>query len=381
MTSAPAPMVKGWCPGAHRPMMSGDGLVARVRPAMGRLSRAQAMQLADLALRFGSGVIDVTSRANLQIRGIAEADHPALLTGLLDAGLLDATPEEEARRNVVTTPFWTEGDGTRALHEALVAGLAGLPPLPAKVGFALDTGARPVLGQASADFRVERDGQGGLILRADGAETGVAVSLDTFGDTLSQMVDWFVTSGGPQAGRMARHLASVALPQAFQGVPPATPAERPDAGPHPSGFLVGAAFGALEARTLLRLVTQTNAPAIRTSPWRLLLLEGVARAPACDVIKAPADPLLRIHACPGAPFCAHAQIETRPLARDLAARLPAGQSLHVSGCAKGCAHPGKADMTLVGAEGKFDLVRDGTAWEEPVTRGMSARDVTRDMIF
>ena len=25
--------IKGWCPGALRPMLSGDGLVVRVRPA------------------------------------------------------------------------------------------------------------------------------------------------------------------------------------------------------------------------------------------------------------------------------------------------------------------------------------------------------------
>ena len=29
-----APQVKGWCPGAHRPMMSGDGLVVRIRPRL-----------------------------------------------------------------------------------------------------------------------------------------------------------------------------------------------------------------------------------------------------------------------------------------------------------------------------------------------------------
>ena len=27
-----APVIQGWCPGALRPMMSGDGLVVRVRP-------------------------------------------------------------------------------------------------------------------------------------------------------------------------------------------------------------------------------------------------------------------------------------------------------------------------------------------------------------
>jgi precorrin-3B synthase len=47
------PAIRGWCPGAHRPMASGDGLVVRVRPPLGELTPAQAEGLADLADRFG----------------------------------------------------------------------------------------------------------------------------------------------------------------------------------------------------------------------------------------------------------------------------------------------------------------------------------------
>ena len=35
--------IKGWCPSALRPMLSGDGLVVRLRPRGGRLSSAQAV--------------------------------------------------------------------------------------------------------------------------------------------------------------------------------------------------------------------------------------------------------------------------------------------------------------------------------------------------
>ena len=133
--------VKGWCPGAHRPMMSGDGLVVRVRPRLARLDRAQALGLAALAQRFGSGVIDLTSRANLQIRGVTEADHEALLQELARLDLLDADASLERRRNVLVTPFWQPGDLTERLTRALLGALPALPELPAKVGFAVDTGA------------------------------------------------------------------------------------------------------------------------------------------------------------------------------------------------------------------------------------------------
>ena len=49
-----APVVKGYCPGALRPMMSGDGLVVRVRPFNGRLRRAQADGIATLAAAHGN---------------------------------------------------------------------------------------------------------------------------------------------------------------------------------------------------------------------------------------------------------------------------------------------------------------------------------------
>ena len=60
--------IKGWCPTALRPMLSGDGLVVRVRPHGGQLSAAQASGIADLATCYGNGLIDLTGRANLQIR-------------------------------------------------------------------------------------------------------------------------------------------------------------------------------------------------------------------------------------------------------------------------------------------------------------------------
>ena len=48
-----APQIKGWCPGALRPMESGDGLVVRVRVPGGRLTAHQAQSLAALAATHG----------------------------------------------------------------------------------------------------------------------------------------------------------------------------------------------------------------------------------------------------------------------------------------------------------------------------------------
>ena len=373
------PEVKGWCPGAFRPMMSGDGLVVRVRPRQGRLEADQVAALTTLARAYGSGVVDLTTRANLQIRGVTEAAYPALLAGLRRAGLLDATPELEARRNILTTPFPDRDGLTSQLHDDVAASLGHWPNLPAKMGVAIDTGDDPMLSQVSADFRFERDAEGQVILRADGAETGVPVSRATAVTQLLDLAAWFNASGGAVAGRMGRHLHRVTLPQAFQGTAPRPAPPPPEPGPCADGFLVGAAFGAIEAADLQDLMRATGARAVRVTPWRMLLLEGVPQVTTDAFVTAPGDPLLALHACPGAPLCTQAQAPTRDLARRLASRVPAGTGLHISGCAKGCAHPRPADVTLVGVEGKFDLVRAGTAWEEPAARGLSVDDILKEL--
>lgn len=77
MNSAAAVEVKGWCPGALRPMPSGDGLIVRIRPFCGALSLEQARGLAALARRLGNGHIDLTRRANLQLRGLWTSTCPS----------------------------------------------------------------------------------------------------------------------------------------------------------------------------------------------------------------------------------------------------------------------------------------------------------------
>ncbi|MFX9684524.1 hypothetical protein ABTP08_20920, partial [Acinetobacter baumannii] len=71
-------------------MRSGDGLLVRVKPMLGRLTRAQVLGMCDAAVAHGNGLIDVTRRANLQIRGVDEAGWPPLLDTLLALGLVDA---------------------------------------------------------------------------------------------------------------------------------------------------------------------------------------------------------------------------------------------------------------------------------------------------
>ena len=371
-----APVVKGFCPGALRPMMSGDGLVVRVRPFDGRLRRAQADGIATLAAAHGNGLIDLSSRGNIQLRGVREDSHAALITGLRAMSLVDADPQIESRRNILVTPFWQTGEETEAFAVALTAGLsvAGAPQVPGKFGFAVDTGRAPVLQNASADIRLERDAGGGLILVADGYDKGKPVTSETVIDEALALAHWFLETRDDQ-NRMAPLLAGgTELPIGFI-VPRQHQTYVPQPGYTPLGAMVGLAFGQLEVKTLASLAKQGG---LRMTPWRMLLVESARNLPkVVGVITDPGDPLLRVVACTGAPRCGQGLAQTRAVARFLAPKLAQGTFLHVSGCAKGCAHPRATPLTVTATKDGFDLIKDGCAGDAPAARALSTDDIIK----
>ncbi|GLO71276.1 precorrin-3B synthase [Phaeobacter inhibens] len=369
------PKVYGWCPGALRPMMSGDGLVVRVRAPLGRLTPEQARGLAELSQHYGSGLVDISARANLQLRGIREDAHRALIAGLRDLDLVDEDAGAEARRNITLTPFWRAGDDSHQIAQDLAAALTQARDLalPGKFGFAVDCGAAPVLTDTAADIRIER-GPDGLILRADGTDTGLPVTAETAASEALTLARWFLDQDGASEGRGRMHqLIARRTPPAVHvaTAPGATQIAPQRPGATTSGLLVALEFGQMPARTLAALADHG---ALRLTPWRMLLVEDISSLPPLPgLILDATDPRLRVSACTGAPGCPQARAVTRDLARDLAAAVPAGQHLHISGCAKSCAHPRPADLVLTATNtDRFDLIRNGTAADHPLNTSLSA---------
>ncbi|CUH98016.1 precorrin-3B synthase [Leisingera aquaemixtae] len=373
MSGSPEPKVYGWCPGALRPMMSGDGLVVRVRAPLGKLTVTQARGVARLSEEFGNGLLDISARANLQMRGIRENAHGTLIEALRDLGLIDPDASAEARRNVLLAPFWAEGDDTHAIATDLSTALTGAAnlTLPGKFGFAVDCGTEPVLQDTAADIRIERSG-GTLILRADGAGTGLPVTRESAVAEALALARWFLEQGGAPEGRGRMHrLIARRGPPAAHAAPMAKASFTARPGPFPAGTLAALEFGQMPAATLAQLAG--HGP-IRFTPWRMLLVEGAKSLPPLPgLILDATDPRLQVVACTGAPGCLQALSATRDLARDLAPHVPAGAKLHISGCAKGCACPGTAPLTLT-ATGKneFSLIRNGTAADQPLKTRLSA---------
>ena len=371
-----APRIKGWCPGALRPMPSGDGLVVRLRPFNGRLRRAQADGIATLAAAHGNGMLDLTSRGNIQIRGVTGESYPALIKGLRHMSLLDADEAIEARRNILVTPFWQTGSETEALAAMLTEALSqpDAPALPTKFGFAVDTGKLPVLQTASADIRLERDAGGGLILVADGADKGKPVTVENAIPEAMALAKWFMATRHAETRMSALLREGAALPTGHI-VPRQVQTLKPDPGYTPLGAMIGLAFGQLPVETLASLAKQGG---LRLTPWRMLLVESAREFPGvAGIITDPADPLLRVVACTGAPACPQGLSPTRPIAAALAPHLPADTFLHVSGCAKGCAHPKPAPLTVTATHAGFDLIRNGRAADAPELTGLTPEDIIK----
>jgi precorrin-3B synthase len=163
------------------------------------------------------------------------------------------------------------------------------------------------------------------------------------------------------------------------GVAPARSRLGPPLPPTPSlkgrGNFLAPLFGQTTAPALHALADLIGDATIRTTPWRAFHSDtelAAASLSALGFITDPADPRLTIAACPGAPACSSATTPTRTDAA-LLAKLGL-RNIHVSGCPKGCAHHAST-TTLVGHDGKYDLIRHGRAADPPDATGLALTDV------
>jgi precorrin-3B synthase len=408
-----APYRKSWCPGALKPMETGDGLLARVRAPRGRLSLDQAHALADAALRCGNGIIGLSARANLHLRGLSESTLPTLHARLEDTGLIDADPEVERLRNIVASPLddldpealFDFGPSVAAL-EKLLAEDAALQQLPAKFSFVFDALGRLPLGDVEADIRFEasRDGTLAVFLAGDDALAARCAPVEV-GDVAARLGVAFLAlvGGGKAAPRRMRALvertgASAVFAEAHCETRPRARSQRcvvlrDVLGVREFGaaVVVGAAapFGEIDTVRLRALVERARAlgaSGFRLTPWRVFLIAGLDRRGGESLVDSmtelgfitdPDDLRLRIAACPGAPACVHGHRSVRYDATRWAAMLPKGDGviLHVSGCAKGCARPAATAATFVAAAMGYDLVLGSRAGDPPTRRGLSDVEV------
>mgnify|MGYP001606180533 FL=1 len=414
MTPAPAPARQGFCPGLFHPMVSGDGLLVRIKPPAARLAAPAARAVASASRHHGNGLIDLTQRGNLQIRGLRPETIAPFAAIVLDQALAQSDPAVEGIRNVACNPLGAadplaafDSAAAALAIEAALAGAPGMGGLPAKFGILLDGGGLLPPRDSMADilFRAARDG--GIFAGIAGSPLAIACEEAAIADRAVALAFAYLAlapGAGSKPARMRGLVERVGAQAIFAAagltpdclMPPAPPAMAPPVGflPYPESgigvFGFGIPFGQITAETLARLADlaeQWGDATLRTTPWRTLLIPGVAQAAAlaladagraCGLITTETDPRLDLTACAGSAGCSRATVDARADAAALAARgLAQGRQIHVSGCAKGCAHPDPAALTLVGNGGQYDLVYAGRAQDRPAHVGLSLAAVAR----
>jgi precorrin-3B synthase len=406
---------RGWCPGALRPMETGDGLLARVRARRGRLSLDQADVLAEAALRCGNGAIGLSARANLHLRGLSQETLPDLHARLEAAGLIDADPEVERLRNVVSSPLddidpealFDLGPSVAAL-ESRLGNDGRLRRLPPKFSFVIDAKGRLPLGDVDADIRFDA-GAGirfSVTLAGENALAAECAPRET-GDVVARLGLAFLSLAGDGEATPRRMRAlveregaeAIFAKAALRPRPCERSRQRPASseilGTHAYNgkFVIGAAsaFGEIEAarlKTFIECARVAGASDLRLTPWRALLITGLDPRGAEALVETIAklnfivdagDPRLRIEACAGAPACMHAHRGVREDATRWAPMLPKGDGVivHVSGCAKGCARPAATAMTLTATTNGYDLIPGGRAGDPPARRSVSSVEIAK----
>ncbi|MFP5070570.1 precorrin-3B synthase [Pseudonocardia nantongensis] len=390
------------CPGVVSPHLAADGALARVRLPGGVVGADPFRAVAELADAAGDGAVHLTSRGNLQLRGLDPGD-PRPVARLAAAGLLPSTTHERVR-NVLASPLSGITGGladVRGLAALLDVGLCARPALaglPGRFLIALDDGRGDVAGErpdlswvagsaTGGELRVTGTGTGltcspagapGLLL--DAAEVFVALRDEHAADPDARA--WRAAELPDAAARIAtalRDRASRSAPADASAAGRALPNGDPDddratlgagrAGPA-VGTLDGAAVGAApvlgelssaQVRTLADL-----APELLVTPWRTLVLPaphhpssvlGVLRD--AGLVVDPAHPALRVSACAGAPGCAKSLSDVRGHARELI-RLGTERAVHVAGCARRCGAPHTPHADAV-ATGPASYEIDGLA--------------------
>ncbi|TDK30312.1 precorrin-3B synthase [Rhizobium deserti] len=385
-------MRRGACPALSAPMMTGDGFLARV-PLTDMITPQQLAEICRLALRHGNGILEISARGNLQIRGLTEASAPLLADMIaLDLPLRDGLAVEVPPLAGIDE---TEIADPRPLAQAIADGAKAIAGLAPKMSVIVDGHGQLRLSDLLADIRLiavsAADDICWKILLGGTEESGRVFNVLRETQAVEATLDLLrelSTLGSKARGRdLADNTLDAAMLDQGRSGMPASP-RRQEAGPfglirlsedlHTVG--IGPALGQASAERLIALCKAAEAlgiEALKPAFNHSLLFFGAKQA--CETladfasgagfIRSAADPRCQIAACPGSPACASATIATHDIAATAASQcgelLDGSFTLHVTGCAKGCAHPKVSSLSICGTSNGVSLIAGGKAADAP----------------
>ncbi|MDX6718347.1 MAG: precorrin-3B synthase [Solirubrobacteraceae bacterium] len=371
------------CPGALRLHEAADGWMARVRLPGGRVDAAGVRSVADVA-RLGNGLVELTSRASLQIRGLRPGSAERAADRLRAGGLLPSIAHDRVR-NVVASPVAGRHPRSVAATDGVVAALdrglradPALAGLPGRFLFAVEDGSG-TLGAQRADVTLVAEREAGFRLWLAGARTTLAstahdaprLALDAaraFLELRAGEATWRVAdlTGGPAS--LARRLdgsleagAAVAPRPLAAGV-----LAQPDGG---CAITVLAPLGRIDGAVVRRL--GELAAEVRLSVARTLTIVDVpagdvaaltAQLAALGLVTAAGSGWHGLSACAGLGACACARVDVRAAAAERArVRAVDAPAEHWSACERGCGRPVDVPVAVVATAGGLNVQTPGAA--------------------
>ena len=135
-------------------METGDGLLARL-PPVGPLSPDTIRAICAAAQPFGNGIVEITARGSIQVRGLSAGTAAPFTAALAEAGIRDAAPAilapplagHDPNEIVDVRPL------VRALRDAVAAAGLGARLAP-KTSVVIDGGGSLHLDGIDADLRL-----------------------------------------------------------------------------------------------------------------------------------------------------------------------------------------------------------------------------------
>jgi sulfite reductase beta subunit-like hemoprotein len=353
------------CPGVLRLHEAADGAMARVRLPGGRVDAAGLEAIAVLAAAHGNGLVELTSRASVQIRGLSTGAGEPVAARLARAGLLPSLAHDRVR-NVLASPFGGRLAASVAMTDDLVAALdadlcadAGLAGLPGRFLFAVDDGSG--LGcDGRADVALVADAPARFRLWLGGLRTSlVAGAADAPRLALDAARAFLALPAEGRVSKKGRISPTIRQAPASKGRAWRVAPSRIDAGvvPQTDGRVAVTALtplGRLSPGALRRLARV--APEVRVSTSRTITIVDVAAGDAAEIVgelaaaglvTTPGSGWQGLSACAGLGACASAHADVRAAAAERARHRPAGAPAeHWTACERGCGRP--ADATDAG---------------------------------
>jgi len=362
-----------------------DGWLARVRIPGGRVAADQLMALSGAA-SIGNGPVELTSRANLQLRGFGAGAGADLAAIVGEAGLLPS-PVHDRARNVIASPVAGRHPSARGDTDAVVESIdrgvcadPALAELPGRFLFAVDDGSGTALDRSADVVLICReDGNYSLALAgqatadafhpADAATVAVAAAAAFLAERSERGVDaWRIAELEQGAAAIARRIAT-AIAGPLDGssghrLAPGRLEQRDGrvalTGLAPLGRLEGPDLARLaEVADEVRVGTGRTVTVLDVDPTAVTVIE--AELASLGLVVQPGSGWVGLSACAGLGRCPQARIDVRSAAMARArSRRPGAAAEHWAACERRCGE--RADQPIAVA-----ALRDGVA----VRRGES----------